>query len=62
MIAAAISTVLGYFIAKFIDCNGYLDFILEAGIYVVIYGAFMLLIGLNKQEKAKILGKLNRKK
>ena len=62
LIAAAISTVLGYFIAKFIDCNGYLDFILEAGIYVVIYGAFMLLIGLNKQEKAKILGKLNRKK
>lgn len=62
LIATAISTVLGYFIAKLIDCNGYFDFILEAGIYVVVYGAFMMLIGLNKQEKAKIFGKLNRKK
>lgn len=45
-----------------IDCNGYVDFVIEAGIYVVVYGVLMLLIGLNKQEKADLLGKLRRKK
>lgn len=61
-IAVVISAFLGYFITKFIECDSYFDFILEAGIYVIIYGIFMMLIGLNKQEKAKILGKLTSKK
>lgn len=59
--AALLSVPFGVISNRLIDCDGYFDFILEAGIYVVVYAVFMLLIGLNKQEKTTLLGKIKRK-
>ena len=54
--ALPIACVIGYFISRLIECNSYFDFALEAGIYVVIYGVLMLLIGMNKNEKNRVFG------
>ena len=55
--AALLSVPFGIVLNRLIDCNSYFDFVIEAGIYVAIYCVFMLLIGLNRQEKATILRK-----
>ena len=55
--AALLSVPFGLLFNKLIDCNSYLDFAIEAILYIIVYIALMLLIGFNKQEKKNIFGK-----
>lgn len=59
--AALLSIPFGVVLNRLIKCNGYFDFMLEAGVYVAVYFAFMMLIGLNRREKEAIFGTLSKK-
>ena len=59
--AALLAVPFGIILNWLIDCNSYFDFVIEVGIYVVVYCVFMMLVGLNRQEKATILSKFNRR-
>lgn len=54
LIAALVSTVLGYMIKKLFLFEGYLGFAIGAFIYSCVYIIIILVIGLNKKEKNKL--------
>ena len=65
VLATLLAMPVGYLIGWVMPLGGWIGFILEAGAYVLVFGAAMYFLGLNAGEKAKInhaVGKILKKR
>lgn len=61
-IPVALTILCGFVLNYFVSDGGWLVFLFKAGVTVVIYFVLTFVIGLNKQEQAKILNIRNKRK